>query len=110
MVCVVEEESGEWKGDVEELKEVLSVLGKEVPNLVRGLMDPLKELLNMIYDPEKTRERAKAIASFYRELKDQGMPDSLIIELMKEHFVNPLSLLKSITAEYGKGHEEGEEE
>ncbi|MCS7102663.1 MAG: hypothetical protein NZ992_02125 [Candidatus Korarchaeum sp.] len=39
-----------------ELKEVFSVLGKEVPNLLRGLIDPLKELLNMIYDPEKTRE------------------------------------------------------
>lgn len=109
---MVEEECGEWKGDVEELKEVFSVLGKEVPNLLRGLMDPLKELLNMIYDPEKTRERAKAIASFYKELKDQGMPDSLIIELMKEHFVNPLSLLKSIVVERGKEHEEeeGEEE
>lgn len=105
---MVEEEASEWKTELEELKEVLSVLGREVPGLVRGLIGPLKELLNIIYDPEKTRERAKAIASFYKELKDQGIPDSLIIELMREHFVNPLSLLKSFTVERGK--EEGEEE
>lgn len=101
-------EGADEKGEVEELRELFSVLGREVPNLVRGLIDPLKELLNIIYDPEKTRERAKAIASFYRELKDQGIPDSMIIELMREHFVNPLSLLKSVLAERGKEEEEDE--
>ncbi|WP_125741112.1 hypothetical protein [Candidatus Korarchaeum cryptofilum] len=94
--------------DVEELKEIFSVLGEEVPNLLKGLMDPLKELMDILYNPEKVRERAKAIASFYRELKDQGLPDELIVELIKQHFENPMSLIKNIISE--RGREEFEEE
>lgn len=88
--------------DVEELKEVFSVLSKEVPNLLKGLMDPLKELMDVLYNPERVRERAKAIASFYRELKDQGLPDELIVELMKQHFENPMSLIKNIISQREK--------
>jgi hypothetical protein len=104
---IVEDEGSEIS-DVEELKEIFSVLGKEVPNLLKGLMDPLKELMDILYTPEKVRERAKAIASFYRELKDQGLPDELIVELIKQHFENPMSLIKSIISE--RGREEFEEE
>jgi hypothetical protein len=104
---IVEDEGSEIS-DVEELKEIFSVLGKEVPNLLKGLMDPLKELMDILYNPEKVRERAKAIASFYRELKDQGLPDELIVELIKQHFENPMSLIKSIISE--RGREEFEEE
>jgi hypothetical protein len=104
---IVEDERSEIS-DVEELKEIFSVLGKEVPNLLKGLMDPLKELMDILYNPEKVRERAKAIASFYRELKDQGLPDELIVELIKQHFENPMSLIKSIISE--RGREEFEEE
>lgn len=92
----------EEKGDVEELREVFSVLGKEVPSLLRGLIDPLKELLDIIYDPERTKERARAIASFYKELKDQGMPEHLIVELIKEHFVNPFRVLRDVMGEHGE--------
>ena len=84
----------EESGDVEEMREIFSVLSKEVPSLLRSLIDPLKELLEIIYNPERTRERAKAIASFYKELKDQGLPENLIIELIREEFVNPFKLLK----------------
>jgi hypothetical protein len=104
---IVEDERSEIS-DVEELKEIFSVLGKEVPNLLKGLMDPLKELMDILYNPEKVRERAKAIASFYRELKDQGLPDELIVELIKQHFENPMSLIKNIISE--RGREEFEEE
>ncbi len=82
--------------DVEELREVFSVLRSEVPGLMRGLIEPLKELMDLTYNPERARERAKAIASFYKELVDQGIPEDLALKITKEHFVNPMSVIRSI--------------
>ncbi len=82
--------------DAEELREVLSVLRSEVPSLIRSLMEPLKELMDLTYNPERARERAKAIASFYKELVDQGIPEDLALKITKEHFINPMSVIKSV--------------
>ncbi len=82
--------------DVEELREVFSVLRSEVPGLIRGLIEPLKELMDLTYNPERARERAKAIASFYKELVDQGIPEDLALKITKEHFINPMSVIRSV--------------
>ncbi len=82
--------------DVEELREIFSVLRSEVPGLLKGLIEPLKEIMDLTYNPERARERAKAIASFYKELVDQGIPEDLALKLTKEHFINPMSVLKSV--------------
>ncbi len=82
--------------DVEELREVFSVLRNEVPGLIRGLIEPLKELMDLTYNPERARERAKAIASFYKELVDQGIPEDLALKITKEHFINPMSVIRSV--------------
>ena len=82
--------------DVEELREVFSVLRSEVPGLMRGLIEPLKELMDLTYNPERARERAKAIASFYKELVDQGIPEDLALKITKEHFINPMSVIRSV--------------
>ncbi len=82
--------------DVEELREVFSVLRSEVPGLIRGLIEPLKELMDLTYNPERAKERAKAIASFYKELVDQGIPEDLALKITKEHFINPMSVIRSV--------------
>ena len=82
--------------DVEELKEIFSVLRSEVPGLLKGLIEPLKEIMDLTYNPERARERAKAVASFYKELVDQGIPEDLALKLTKEHFINPMSVLESV--------------
>ncbi len=82
--------------DVEELKEIFSVLRSEVPGLLKGLIEPLKEIMDLTYNPERARERAKAVASFYKELVDQGIPEDLALKLTKENFINPMSVLESV--------------
>ncbi len=82
--------------DVEELKEVLKVVGEELPRLVRNVIESLKELMEITYDAESARERAKAIAIFYKELINNGVPENLALKLVREHFVNPVALVKYI--------------
>ncbi|GEM_PF-2552849 len=88
--------SEEEKGDIEELREVLSVIRTEVPGLLRDLIGPLKELMSLSVTPEEARERARTIAAFYNELIEQGFPADLALELTRENFVNPTSILKEI--------------
>ncbi len=82
--------------DVDELREVLKVVGEEIPKLIRNVIEPLKELMEITYDVENARERAKAIAIFYKELIDNGIPEDLALKLVREHFINPVTLIKSI--------------
>lgn len=89
-------EAGNAESDVEELKEVFSVLRSEVPGLLIGLIGPLREIMDLTYNPDRARERARAIASFYKELVDQGIPEGLALKLTKEHFMNPMSVIKYV--------------
>ncbi len=87
---------GEGDKDIEELKGVLSVLRSELPVLLKGLIEPIKEFMDLMYNPERARDRARAIASFYKELVDQGIPENLALNLTKEHFINPMAIIKEL--------------
>lgn len=91
-----------WKSDVEELKEVLATIRVEVPGLLRSLIGPIKEFMEITYNPESAKERARAIATFYKELIEQGIPEDLALRLTREHFINPMSIVRTII----KGEEE----
>ncbi|HIE22816.1 MAG TPA: hypothetical protein EYP68_01130 [Candidatus Korarchaeota archaeon] len=91
----------EGKSDVEELREVLSVIRTEVPGLLRDMIGPLKELMSLSVTPEEAKERARTIAAFYNELIEQGFPADLALELTKENFVNPTAILKEIFSSGG---------
>ncbi len=80
--------------DVEEFKEFLKVVREEVPTLLRELVEPLKELMGLTLDEEQAKNRAKAIAAFYKELIDSGIDREAALSLTKEQFVNPLSILQ----------------
>ncbi len=95
-IGLVNEMEEEEKKDVEELREVLSIIRSEVPGLLKDLIGPLKELMSLSVTPEEARERAKSIAAFYNELIEQGFPADLALELTRENFVNPTSILKEI--------------
>jgi hypothetical protein len=93
------EKEVEWEEDVEELKEVLKTVREEVPGLLRDIVGPLKELMGTTLTEEQARERAKAIAAFYKELVAAGMKEDVAMELVRSQFISPAELIKSLMSQ-----------
>ena len=64
--------------DPEKIKEILDVVGKKIPGL-------LKELSSLLYSPESAKQYAEAAAIFYKELKKAGMNDEQAYELTSQY-------------------------
>jgi hypothetical protein len=95
--------------DAEEVKEILSAVSTEVPALI-------KSIIGAVFSEEAGRNMGKAAASFYKELKDSGMPDNVAVKMTEDYvsvFTSLGDLLKSqgkgITISREKGKELGEE-
>ncbi len=54
--------------DAEEVKEILSVVSTEIPKLLSAISDTL-------FNAEQTEQYAKAVADFYKNIKEAGMND-----------------------------------
>lgn len=97
----------EEKEDVEELREVLGVVSKEVPGLIKGI-------IGSVFSEEAGRDMGKAAAAFYKELKEAGMPEETAVK-MTENYVSVFTSLGDVmTKAVGrkketKGEEIGEE-
>lgn len=104
---MIEGKKGEKEKDVEELKEVLSVVSKEIPNL-------LKAIIGSVFSEEAGRDMGKAAAAFYKELKGAGMPEETAVK-MTENYISVFTSLsdvmkKAVSGEKkGKGEDIGEE-
>ena len=86
----------EIESDVQELKEVLQVVTKEIPTLIRSIIEPLKELLNEYLSPEAGKKRAQMVAAVYKELVESGIPREEALEIAKSQLVDVNTILKSI--------------
>jgi hypothetical protein len=64
--------------DPEKIKEILDVVSKKIPGL-------LKELSNILYGPTSAKQYAAAAATFYKELKAAGMTDEQAFELTSQY-------------------------
>jgi len=101
-----EKRKGE-KEDVEELREVLSVVSKEIPSLI-------KSIIESVFSEEAGRDMGKAAAAFYKELKDSGMPDETAVK-MTENYISVFTSLgdvmkRAVSGEHrAKGEDIGEE-
>ncbi|MEM1554633.1 MAG: hypothetical protein QXS51_05650 [Thermoproteota archaeon] len=96
------------KKDVEELREVLKTVREEVPGLLKDIVGPLKELMGTSLTEEQARERARAIAAFYKELIAAGMKEEFAIELVKNQFISPADLIKNVLGQTGRMRKEEE--
>jgi len=98
-----EEKEKKKKEDIEELREVLSVVSKEVPALIKGI-------IASVFSEEVGKDMGKAAAAFYRQLKDAGMPEETAVK-MTENYISVFTSLGDIIkrAEGRKGGEIGEE-
>jgi hypothetical protein len=88
------QEKEKKKEDVEELKEVLSVVSKEVPNLI-------KSIIGSVFSEEAGRDMGKAAAAFYKELKEAGMPEETAVK-MTENYISVFTSLGDILKRAGK--------
>jgi hypothetical protein len=84
-------------GDAEEVKEILEVVSKEVPGLIKGIV-------GSVFSEESGRDMGKAAGAFYKELKESGMPDEIAVR-MTENYLGVFTSLGNImkTLDLGKG-------
>lgn len=73
---MAEEKHG--RHDAEEVKEILDVVSKKVPEL-------LNQLADVLYGAEQSQKYGKAVAQFYKELKDAGMSNEEAFELTRQY-------------------------
>jgi hypothetical protein len=63
---------------VEDIREILSVVNKELPTLIKGLFSAL-------YNAESAEQYAKGIAVIYKTLKEQKLPEEMIEKLVMNY-------------------------
>ena len=64
--------------DAGKIKEILDVVSEKIPGLI-------KELSNLLYSPESSKNFASSAAIFYKELRSSGMSDEQAFELTKQY-------------------------
>ena len=78
--------------DAQEVHEILSA----VSEFIAGLKEPIKEFLDMLLSSLDGERLGKEVAKFYRELKESGMPEEMIREMVKEFFKRKLEAAPSL--------------
>lgn len=93
----------EEKEDIEELREVLGVVSKEVPGLIKGI-------IASVFSEEAGKDMGKAAAAFYKELKEAGMPEETAVK-MTENYISVFTSFGDVIkkAVGGKNARMGEE-
>ncbi len=81
--------------EAEEVREILGVVSREVPALVKGI-------LGSVFSEEAGRDLGKAAAAFYKELKNAGLPDEIAVK-MTEDYMGTFTSLGDLLKGMGKG-------
>jgi len=64
--------------DVEELKAVFETLSTQIPKIIRGIIDSF-------FSPEAGTRMGKAVAEFYKNLKEAGIPEEEALAMAKDY-------------------------
>ncbi len=86
--------------------EKIPLLMEKVGDMVEDILQPLKELLNELYSPERVQAMGKSVAEFYKNLVEAGMDKEAALELTKEYMdsINPGKKLMEMLGGLIKGH------
>jgi hypothetical protein len=84
------EEVPEWMRDGLELKYVLDAIS----GFLKDIREPLRDLLNLLMEPLNGDRLGKDIGSLYKSLKENGVPEDLINEMVRKYFETKLSVFK----------------
>ncbi len=71
---------------VEDLREVLTVVSEQVPDLLRGLR-------NIIYSKEAAENMADAVSTFYTKLVAAGVPKDEALDMARGYVLNLREIL-----------------
>ena len=85
--------------DAEEIREILGVVSKEIPALIKGIV-------GSIFSEEAGKDMGRAAAAFYRELREGGMPEETAVRMTENYigvFTSLGDVLKDATSMRGRG-------
>ena len=87
------------KKEAEEVKEILGVVSKEIPALIKGI-------IGSVFSEEAGKDMGRAAAAFYRELKEGGMPEEIAVR-MTENYVGVFTSLGDVLKGAVSGRKSG---
>jgi hypothetical protein len=67
--------------DPEQIGEILSVVRKEVPGLVR-------DIVNILYSEQAAKNMGKAVGIYYQTLQKNGIPKDVALEMTKGYVID----------------------
>lgn len=73
-----EKEKRERKSDAEEVAEILETLSTLLPKMIRGIIDSF-------FSPEAGANLGKAVAEFYKNIKEAGIPPEEALAMAKDY-------------------------
>ena len=92
-VDVVEDLIEAYYGD-RDIEQAAKLMDKIGP-IMEDILEPLKDLLNELYSPEKMQAMGKSVAEFYKNLVEAGMDKEAALELTKE-YMNSINAAKTL--------------
>ncbi len=72
----------EEERDVEELREVLSA----VSEFLDKLPELIKKVIDALYSRDLGEKMGESISTFYKKLKEAGMPEDMVNQMTREFF------------------------
>jgi hypothetical protein len=62
----------------EEISAIMAAVSKEIPGFVNGILDTF-------FSPEAAANVGKAVATFYKSLKDGGIPEEQALAMTRDY-------------------------
>jgi hypothetical protein len=83
----------------EEISGILAAVSKELPGLVKGILDAF-------FSPEAAADMGKSVAMFYKTLKEGGIPEDQAL-IMTKDYLGTLTKWSETMRGMKIGHHEG---
>ncbi|ASJ09671.1 hypothetical protein A3L11_10670 [Thermococcus siculi] len=105
---IVEDLIEAYEGD-KDLDKIPAIMEK-VGDMVEDILQPLKELLNELYSPERVQAMGRSVAEFYKNITEAGMDKDAALELTKEYMdsINPGKKLMEMLGGFFEKGEHGD--
>ncbi len=80
--------------DAEQIRDIMKVLSETVPGLLEGLA-------KIMYGAKESEEYGRAVANFYKALKDSGMSGEQAFQLTRDYMSNMSlgNIMKGVTSQ-----------